>query len=261
MDMASELVNTAGPKLMGEETDWLTAFDSIHPDQVAPLFESVPRACLEPDETAHYGLVYMVDRKEGVLRLAAERGMGVASREANRERFYAGDAPPQGVVALVARDGVTRRTTGDEAVDPSVWKSYKPFLDSDHQVRSFLCVPIKLGEHVLGVLDLEDRSPAKFSYLDAVVIQSFANMAATALANAGLMVARRERQELETSLARLLGRLDLFSMVAHDIKGPLALQDAAFSTIREYLKRGRYEEAVRKVDEYQQRFAGRQGRD
>jgi signal transduction histidine kinase len=191
------------------------AFDSIRLEQVAPLFQLVLEDALELT-SAQYGIVYMADWKHRVLRLAAEQGMGKPQKQIGSEISLDTDQH-RTISRIVARDGVAKRPTGPE--DP-LWDQYAQF-EEEGKIKSFLCVPIKFGEKVFGVIDLEDQAPDKFSYLDQVVVTSFANMAASALGNAALMVALKERRELVESRERLLGRADVFNLVAHDVKSPL----------------------------------------
>jgi signal transduction histidine kinase/CheY-like chemotaxis protein len=217
----------------GEDEDpaeRVAAFDSIRLEQVAPLFKLVLEDALRLT-SADYGAVCMADWEHRVLRLAAERGMGKPQMQQIGEISMDADQP-RSICRLVARDGVVRRATGPS---DTLWNQYAPFQEQEGKIKSFLCVPIKFGEKVFGVIDLEDQAPDKFSYLDEVVIASFANMAASALGNAALMVALKERKELIESRARLLGRADLFKMVAHDFKSPLNSLAFAFAHCRQLL--------------------------
>jgi len=82
--------------------------------------------------------------------------------------------------------------TGDVNVDPR-------FIESYSGIRSGLYVPMKLGEHIVGVISVEDEQPDAFSEADERLIATLANQAANAFENARLFEEIRKRVlELET---------------------------------------------------------------
>jgi len=81
---------------------------------------------------------------------------------------------------------------GDVSVDPS-------FIETYPGIRSGLYVPMKLGEHIVGVISIEDERPDAFSEADERLIATLANQAASAFENARLFEETRQRvMELET---------------------------------------------------------------
>jgi two-component system cell cycle sensor histidine kinase/response regulator CckA len=83
------------------------------------------------------------------------------------------------------------------------WPSRSPVFESQ-DVGAVLSVPVKWGERVLGVIDLQRDAGAAFSAEDIRLLTLFANQAAIALANAQLyQAARRELAERKSTEARL----------------------------------------------------------
>jgi PAS domain S-box-containing protein len=78
--------------------------------------------------------------------------------------------------------------------DVSVEPRYYPALDG---VKSELAVPIKQGEQVLGVLDIESTELDAFDDLDVSIAQTLANQLAVAIENARLFEQSREVAVLE----------------------------------------------------------------
>src|SRR5216684_1924723 len=73
--------------------------------------------------------------------------------------------------------------------------------------RTFLGVPLKLGEQVLGVLSIRTCRPAGFSSEDLSIATAFAAQAAIALENARLYrqaEARAEKLKTLSALARVM---------------------------------------------------------
>jgi GAF domain-containing protein/CheY-like chemotaxis protein len=252
MKMARALGATVANHVMGEGNDWFAAFDSGKSDLVELLCKNVLDSALYLTD-AHLGLVYMVDRPKQRLRLVAEHGMGPEAKQIGVELSYAENSEGRGVCSAVARDGKPLRTTGDADVDRPLWDIYQSFLDVENldpekRVKSFLCVPIKLGEQVFGVINLEDERPNKFTPSDEMAIEAFANMVATSMANAALGDSMNQLRDLENSRERLKGRIDIYEMVAHDSKKPLALLESKLATARLHLDSGRYPEASAEVE-------------
>ncbi|MFQ5612067.1 MAG: GAF domain-containing protein [Anaerolineae bacterium] len=120
----------------------------------------------------------------------------------------------------------------DLPLDTEIVRSRKPMIVSDtHQepdwvafeetawIRSFLTVPICLGERVLGLLRLDGQTPGRFSARDAERLHPLANAAAIALENARLFEAEREQRLLAEALREvevaLSSTLDFETLLDH----------------------------------------------
>ena len=91
------------------------------------------------------------------------------------------------VIADVCRRGVTRRIA-DVTKEPDHVRA-APWVQSE------LCVPIKIGEHPLGVLNLEHESVDRYLDVDQGVAESFANLAAQVLSH------QRQRRFVSESIS------------------------------------------------------------
>jgi len=126
--------------------------------------------------------VLLLDRPAGVLRHA--------------DSYYARNQSPdlphmplgRGVTGQVALTGRSRRIE-DTTRDPD-------YFAIDPAVRSELCVPIRLGDEVIGVFDAESARPAAFTESDERVLEALASQMAVALGRlraAGLLKASEAR--------------------------------------------------------------------
>jgi GAF domain-containing protein len=104
----------------------------------------------------------------------------------------------RGIGATVARDGqpLNVRDTLQDARYVSI--------PGDQKIRSELCVPMKVGERVLGVLNAESVELNHFTPADQQLLQILANQAAVALENARLYAGIRARAD-ELSMLNEIG--------------------------------------------------------
>jgi signal transduction histidine kinase/putative methionine-R-sulfoxide reductase with GAF domain len=70
-------------------------------------------------------------------------------------------------------------------------------------IRSFIVVPICLGDRVLGLLRIDSHTPGTFSTQDADNLSPMASAAAIALENARLIEAEREQRQLSDALRKV----------------------------------------------------------
>ncbi len=106
----------------------------------------------------------------------------------------------------------TMKRTGQPLLIPDVTR-YPAWVDltNDHQIHSFLGCPIKIKGRVAGFLTLESIRPDFYSQDHVDKLQSFVDLAATAIENANL---QRETQKMAisdelTSLFNRRGLMDL----------------------------------------------------
>lgn len=86
-------------------------------------------------------------------------------------------------------------------------------------VRSEMALPLRLGERVIGALDVESAALYAFDHGDAVALQGLADQVAIALENARLYGELRTNYERLRALEQL--RDDLTRMIVHDLRTPL----------------------------------------
>jgi len=119
------------------------------------------------------GSIILIDRPSGVLRIQAERGLGPEAKEGILLRIG------EGVTGWVAKEG--KPALLSDVQDDS------RYIEANPNVQSELAVPIKWGEEVVGVLNLDHYSRDAFSDEDLELLAVFANVAAVALKNARVL--------------------------------------------------------------------------
>lgn len=162
-------------------------------------------------------------RNFGVLLMDAGNDQLIhhASYMESRSNFTAPAIPlGEGITGLVARNAQPLRVADVAA--------YTRYIPIDPNARSELCVPIKVGERVLGVLNVESEEPDAFSEDDEHLLETLAGQFAISLERIRLLHdANRRAEELAQALDRQeeLNRLqnDFIHNVSHEFRTPLSL--------------------------------------
>ncbi|MGE5188465.1 MAG: GAF domain-containing protein [Gemmatimonadota bacterium] len=119
------------------------------------------------------GSMILVDRESGVLRIEAECGLGEEVKERMRLRIG------EGITGCVARDG-------EPILVPDVREEPR-YVEANPDVRSEMAVPVKWGNDVVGVINLDHQHAGAFAEEDLELLGAFANAAAVALRNAKIV--------------------------------------------------------------------------
>src|SRR5262245_37443712 len=158
-------------------------------------------------------------RQGEMLRLAAQEGL-----EPEVGKAFLSLRVGESLSGLVAQEG--RALAVDEMRDDPRAR----FADITNRFgyRSYLCVPLKHGEDVLGTLEVITREPRRFGADNQELMAAFAPQAAVVLANARLFEqARRHVAETEEANRRLeqLDRLrrEYLRNVSHEFRTPLTV--------------------------------------
>jgi signal transduction histidine kinase len=171
------------------------------------ILENVGRVV--PHDTAN---IMLIDHERGIASIAEAVGydkMGVGDWIKTVQLSF---AEKDYYIRDVIRDN-RPLALSDTAADARWVSSPLPWI------RSYACAPIRQGDHVIGLLNLDSATPNFFTQEHAERLQVFADQAAAALYNAELYQSLEKRANaLETALEDL----DAFAhMVAHDLKNPL----------------------------------------
>jgi signal transduction histidine kinase/ActR/RegA family two-component response regulator len=145
--------------------------------------------------------VLLLDKAAGVLRVGARQGSSM----------------PEGYVLPVGvgSSGIVARTgkplfMSDAQHDP---RSIFAEQDRDLGIVTYLGLPIKRGDEVLGVLTFNTTTPRRYSPDEMSYLASFADQAAAAIENARLFREERERRKqleaVRTISAEMTRELDL----------------------------------------------------
>ena len=108
-------------------------------------------------------------------------------------RHYSLDAP-RGLIPWVARSGKTF-LANDVTQEPL----YLPADVPPYDTRAELSVPLKLGDEVLGVLDIQSREPNAFDENDRSLFEALAASIAVAIRNANLYRSEQWRRKVAES--------------------------------------------------------------
>jgi len=119
----------------------------------------------------------------------------------------------EGVVGWVARQG-ERCLINDVTEDPR-YMAYEY-----HSTKSELAIPIRVGEEIVGVLNIEDTKLHAFDETDAVVLETLCDQLGSAINNAKLYDEIRKANAKLTELDRM--KSDFLGIVSHDFRSPLA---------------------------------------
>ncbi len=137
--------------------------------------------------------VFLLDPEGTFAEVREATGEAGEAMKSTRHRLAVGS---QSIVGQVTRKG-TPYIANDVQGDPF----YRPH-ELLPQTRSELCLPLKVGQRVIGVLDVQHRERNAFSEDDLAVLQILADQLAVAIQNARLFEetlarARREQTVLE----------------------------------------------------------------
>lgn len=130
----------------------------------------------------HVG-IFLLDEAGEYAVLRAASSDGGRQMLANGHKLKVGE---QGVVGYVAGSGLPRIAL-DVGADAVYFDN--PLLP---ETRSEMALPLKIGERVIGVLDVQSRQEAAFDQQDAVVLQTMADQLAIAIENARLLYATQQ---------------------------------------------------------------------
>lgn len=130
------------------------------------------------------------------IALLDERRQGLIPHPSYHHRAPRVEIPPliplgEGIAGQVA-------ASGQPILEPDVRKS-KHYIGHDPTTRSELCVPIKVGERVIGIINAESSQVGFFSDADERLLSTIASQLAVSMEKMRLLEAERlRRQEAET---------------------------------------------------------------
>jgi phosphoserine phosphatase RsbU/P len=154
--------------------------------------------------------VHIFTVHNGRRKVIYEAGSGLRAKGSKPNAYaYTLDAK-EGIIPSVARSGKTylaRDVTRDSL--------YRPSRFYAAEIRSELTVPLKFGEEVLGILDLQSDEPDAFSTLDIEIFESLASGIALSMRNATLYRTEKWRRNVA----------DSFKVIASMLSTNLALPD------------------------------------
>ncbi|MFH1942625.1 MAG: two-component regulator propeller domain-containing protein, partial [bacterium] len=127
----------------------------------------------------------------------------------------------EGMSGFAVRSGETQ-VSGDVSEDPHYLRV------ADESTKSELVVPIKTGEEVIGVLDIQSDKPDAFDAIDVEAMETMSMQLATAIQNARLYEQAQqeitERKQAEKEIQRRAGQAALIYEVGQRVSGELKLE-------------------------------------
>ncbi len=128
--------------------------------------------------------IFLLNEETGVLELKASYGLP----KNVTIQFH----KSEGISGKVAETGIAR-IIPDVLMDPD----FKFYHGIRKDVRSFVCMPLKIGSRVHGVLNIHNTEPNAYNKEDIALFEAVANQIAIAVENAKLYEQTRELADLD----------------------------------------------------------------
>jgi PAS domain S-box-containing protein len=180
------------------------------------LLERAARLVQESFGYHHVGL-FTVDRERDELVMKTRAG-DFAHLYPPDHRLKLG----QGVVGWAGRHGETL-LANDVDTEPRYVNLYPDLVPT----RSELCVPIRVGEEIVGVLDVQSPQLNAFDESDAMVMETLADQIAVAIGNVRLHGALKELKEFNEGIVQNVTE----GIVVTDVEGRLTFANPAMATM------------------------------
>lgn len=136
---------------------------------------------------------------------------------------------------LIGKAARTRKTVREDDVSKS-----KDYLESSPSIRSELCVPIKVVDRVLGVLDVESVKPAFFTETDERLLGTIASQIATAIQKLASLAIEKERRQVAETLQRIAAALTttldqekVISLILSELSAVIDFTSASVQLLRD----------------------------
>jgi GAF domain-containing protein/ActR/RegA family two-component response regulator len=133
-------------------------------------------------------------------------------KEGRGSRKYQSINLGEGICGIVAAEGKAQRVA-DVLQDPD-------YLNIDPSTRSELCVPLKIGERIIGVINAESAQVGAFTETDERLLSTLAGQLATAI----------DRLRAESAMRRRAGQISILSRVSQEVVASL-IPEQVYSAI------------------------------
>jgi serine phosphatase RsbU (regulator of sigma subunit) len=155
---------------------------SLDTKEIMTMILDLTRRIVDYDAAA----ILVGDLRTGRMRNIVSRGFSDEMRPKLDLKFG------EGIAGWAATHGATV-VVGDVRTDPR-------YVDARPTTRSEMAVPLKKGDKVLGVFNLESDRQSAYTVADAALVESFASQASIALDNARLHAEATEKRQLKGEL-------------------------------------------------------------
>lgn len=138
----------------------------------------------------------------GRKKIIFQAGSGKRSARLRSNAFAYDLYASKGIIPQVARNGETIL-----ANDVSLEPLYKPNRVSPNETKAELTIPIKFGNEVLGILDLQSDHLGAFTEDDQALFEGLASGVAISIRNANIFRTERWRRQVADSFKDVAGLL------------------------------------------------------
>jgi GAF domain-containing protein len=160
--------------------------DAAATRNLGELLESSARLILERFKLYHTG-IFLIDKNREFAVLAA------SSTEAGKQMIANGYKIRMGEVGIVGRVA----STGEPRISQDTGKGVNSGHPLLQNTQSEMALPLKVGDIVIGVLDVQSEQSTAFTQEDIAILQTMADQLATAIERTRLL------QEVEYNLKEL----------------------------------------------------------
>jgi serine phosphatase RsbU (regulator of sigma subunit)/putative methionine-R-sulfoxide reductase with GAF domain len=153
-------------------------------------------------EKFHYPFVhlYIVQPDDG--KISYKAGAGSRSDHLDHTGLEYHITDDLGIIPWAARTGETR-IVNDVQAD----KHYRPAPVQPERTAAEIALPLKFGNSVLGILDIQSDKVNDFTAADQILLETMADAIAIAIRNAKLYYSERWRRQTAESLREVAGLL------------------------------------------------------
>ncbi len=146
--------------------------------------------------------VYVFSNHSNRRKVIFEAGTGPIARKLKPNSFAFDLDAEVGIIPFVARTGQTRLVNNVENEPIYLPAKYFP-----QKIKSELTIPLKFGDDVLGVLDLQSDELNRFSQSDLELFESLSSGIAQSIRNASLYRTEKWRRRVADSFRDIAGLL------------------------------------------------------
>ena len=145
----------------------------------------------------YYVALFTLDPGQDILRCQASAGAAYPQPHQAEVPPDLQVRPGEGIIGHVAQTGV-EILANDVSLEPR----YR-HLDALPETRAEVALPLKVGERLLGVLDVQSDQPDDFDETDMIVLRALADQIAIAVEDAHIYRDRRRRAEQLSTVAEV----------------------------------------------------------
>lgn len=176
----------------------------------------------------------------GRKKIIYQAGSGKRAYKVKVNAFAYDLGASRGIIPQVARTGKTI-LANDVSLDPL----YKPSRIAPNATKAELTIPLKFGDEVLGILDLQSENVNAFTEDDVELFEGLASGVAVSIRNANIFRTERWRRQVADSFKDVAGLLsaelaldDLLEKILKELENNLPCDASAIWLVKEQNDQG-----------------------